>query len=228
MPRPHRILLLILLLALPAGALSAQEPTLPPGWKTRPDAPARLVAEQRVPEGAYRFVTMAPGWHITSGPGLIMYQAEHALAGPAVERPFTVESEMFLFPDASAEEYGLFIAGKALESDGVEYLAFLLRRDGSAGVFHRAGDELHEIHPWTPAESVARIPASGGTAKNVIRVEVTATTVRYMVNGGVIAELPRAHAAVAGSLGFRAGPGVNLHVSTLDVTFRLAPPRPQN
>ena len=43
------------------------------------------------------------------------------------------------------------------------------------------------------------------------------------VNGAAVAKVPRADVRTEGRIGFRIGGGVNLHISSLDVTTRLAP-----
>jgi hypothetical protein len=47
--------------------------------------------------------------------------------------------------------------------------------------------------------------------------------VRFVVNGERVAAWPRASLAVDGAYGFRIGGGVNLHITNLDVTRRVAP-----
>src|SRR3990167_3205028 len=142
--------LLAALGSVPAVVLAQQAPE---GWQWAPDTPATLVTTQEVPDGSFRFVEMAPGWHLTSGPGVVLYHPGHNIDGPAATRSFVVRSEIFLFPDSENGEYGVFLAGKSLSTDAREYLAFLLRRDGSAAVLHRAGGEMHEVWPWTAADS---------------------------------------------------------------------------
>ena len=66
-------------------------------------------------------------------------------------------------------------------------------------------------------------PGGDATAKNVLRVEVGATDVVFSANGKEIAKVPRAGLSTDGAFGFRVGKDLNLHISTLDVTQRLAP-----
>jgi hypothetical protein len=54
-------------------------------------------------------------------------------------------------------------------------------------------------------------------------VEATAGEVIFSVNGTVVAKQPRGSVVVDGPFGLRIGKGVNVHVSRLDVTHRLAP-----
>lgn len=48
----------------------------------------------------------------------------------------------------------------------------------------------------------------------------------FSIDGNAIATLERAQVAPEGRFGFRIGRGVNIHVVRLDLTQRLAPPRP--
>ena len=65
MPRPIRLALLLLDRPRPAPQ-SAQAAKRPDGWKVRLDDPGpdstKLV-----------FAAMAPGWHVTTGPSVILY-----------------------------------------------------------------------------------------------------------------------------------------------------------
>ena len=69
------------------------------------------------------------------------------------------------------------------------------------------------------------MPQAGGegTAKNILRVEVGPTEIAFSANGKDIANVPRAGLATDGVFGFRVGKDLNMHISTLDVTQRLAP-----
>jgi hypothetical protein len=82
------------------------------------------------------------------------------------------------------------------------------------------------LHPWTRHEAVVSHPDDGkAVIRNVLRITADATEVSFWANGLLLAAVPRGQAPVDGWFGFRSGRGVNLHVSTLDLTERLAPPR---
>lgn len=165
-------------------------------------------------DSAYTFDRMPPGWHVTMGPGAVLSDSMHRAEGR-----FVVESEIFLFPNSSESEYGL-VLGK----DGAAWTGFLLRRDGSATIVRRSGATAAPLVPWTVHDSVPR--ASGDAPTRVVaRVEAERDSTHFSVNGARIASVPRSAAAVDGVFGLRIGPGVNVHVSRLDYTRRLAPPR---
>src|SRR5688572_21796033 len=98
-----------LALGVSSGA-SAQH--TPQGWRWVTDRPAA---------GAeLSFITMAPGWHITTKPGTLLFHPGFEGRGR-----YSVEAEIFLFPGDNQEEYGLFIGGSDLEGPRGSYTAFV-------------------------------------------------------------------------------------------------------
>jgi hypothetical protein len=162
---------------------------------------------------------MAPGWHVTMGPGGILYPSDEVLAGP-----FAVESVIFIFPDPSDEGYGIFVGGAGLEGPDRTWIALLARPDGAAGVFRHAGGRTEPLIPWAIHEGVLPQKA-GDSPRNVFRIDASADSVAFEVNGVTIGKMPRAGLSLDGHPGFRVGRGINLHASTMDVTRRLAPTR---
>lgn len=209
--------LLALCLLAPAGA----QMQTPSDWKWRTDEAASLVGEGRAPgDDELFFVAMPPGWHVTTGPGTLLYHPDYQGRGS-----FVVEAEIFLFPGDSQEGYGVFVAGRSLDEAASTpgYLAFLVRRDGRAGVFERSAAGLVPIADWMANEAVVPHAGGEGTAQNVLRVEVGPAEIAFSANGKPITVIPRGDRAPEGHIGFRIGPRVNLHASRLDVTYRLAP-----
>ena len=193
----------------------------PPDWKWRTDAPAVLSNDAKPPDGSWQFTTMAPGWHITTRPGVLLYPTTTEGRGH-----FAVQSEIFLFPGESLQEYGLFVAGRQLDPAGSvpTYLAFVARRDGQAAVLRRTSTGIDTVVAWAPNDAVVPHPGgTTGTAKNVLRVDVGAAEIVFSANGKDVARIPRAGVDTDGAIGFRVGAEMNLHVSTLDVTYKLAP-----
>jgi hypothetical protein len=206
----------VLILAATALGLPAQSDA-PPAWRWTLDGPAAQVAGQSVPDSAWHFVAMPPGWHVTMGPGGVLYDPASVASGR-----FVIEAETFLFPEKSDQGFGLFVGGRDL-SGTPEYIAFLIRHDGR-GAIMRAGATPTLLVDWTPGDSVKAQDASDAV-RNVLRVAVERDSVFFTVNGGRVATVPRMAGAFDGTFGFRVGAGVNLHISTLDYTRRIAPPR---
>ena len=198
------------------STLGGQQLTTPPDWKWRPDTAASVTDSLNTPANAITFVAMPPGWHVTTGPGALLYHPGYVGKGN-----FSVEAEIFLFSGESQNEYGIFLGGNNLDAkNGPSYIAFLARRDGKAAVLQRAEDRVY--HEWMENGAVA--PQTGtANAKNILRVDVNAADVVFSANGKEIVKLPRAKMPIEGNLGFRIGKDINIHASRLDVTHRLAP-----
>jgi len=183
------------LLAIAPSLATAQALQAPEGWITR----------------AERFVEMPPGWHVTAGRGVILYNPQATARGE-----YRIESEGFLFdPKGSEGTYGLILGGRELDSDDQRYIAFEIGPDGNYVVRRQADYEstdlargVHRaIHRWTGADA---------TVKNVLSVDAGATVVRFRVNHDTVAELSRAEVDPDGVFGFRIDSGLNIHVTTLD------------
>lgn len=208
----------LLAAALPVGA--AAQAT---GWRTVTDRPAQVTTEATIPADGWRFTQMAPGWHITTRPGAVMFDPAARAAGR-----YVVESVQILFPGSSQSGSGVMLGGTDLEGSNPAYIAFLVRGDGSAAIERRSGGSTALLAPWMPVPA-ARPQVGNATASNTLRVAVDTDSVRFTVNGQPAATLARAGLALDGLVGFRTGDNMNLHVTTLDIMHRLAPvpaPRP--
>jgi len=189
----------------------------PPGWRWGTDRPARMTSEWNMPDSSWRFVQMAPGWHITTRPGALMYD-------PAIQATgsYVLESIQILFPGTTQTGYGLFFGGRNFDGPGAHYVAFLARRDGHVAVEEHRDSTATTLIPWTQAPSVQQVTGDK-TARNVFRIAVRHDSVLFEVNGVRVAATARTAQSLDGFFGFRTGPDLNLHVTTLDYTRRLAP-----
>lgn len=206
---------IMVLTAVPAAA---QESGIPVGWQLDLDGPASASAGEpgTAPRAdTYWFVEMRPGWHVTMGPGGRLFDSRFR-----GEDRYALEANIFLFPGATQEGYGLFLGGSG-EGAGAVWLAALFRRDGSAA-FLRHGPGVHDwISPWTKYEAVT--PQSGEEATgNLFRVDVRRDSVHVFANGTQLYAVPRTGLVTDGAFGFRIGREVNVHASSLDHTRRLA------
>jgi hypothetical protein len=205
----------VAVVAMAAATLTARQLKTPADWKVRLDGPGSVTATD--PAGnEMMFVAMPPGWHITTGPGALLYHPEYAGRGN-----FSVEAEIFLFPGDSTDEYGVFLGGRDLDSATSHgYVAFVARRDGKGAVIRKGGTS--PIVDWRTNTGILPHPGKD-TVKNVLRVDVGTTDVVFSANGTEVIKLPRTGLNLEGRFGFRVGKGINVHASRLDVTYRLAP-----
>jgi hypothetical protein len=219
--------LILVAALLPLASLAMDEEAPPQGglktptdWTWRLDETAEMSPGGKLAQGQWWFVAMPPGWHISMGPGGVVYHPDYAAKGR-----FVVESEIFLFPDSTDEGVGIFVGGESLgEREEPNYTALLLRKDGMASVARRERGASASLTAWTPVEGVK--PHGGKDAeKHAFRIEVDTKTVTFSVDGAKVASLDRAQIVPDGRFGFRIGRGVNIHVIRLDFTQQLSPPR---
>lgn len=202
-------LLLALALAFPAAG-SAQQGDPPEGWQIRADRPGQDVSE-------VFFVDMPPGWHITTGPAVILWHPDTVATGD-----YRVEMEVFLFdPEGRREAFGFFLGGTDLGGEAQRYTYFLIRDGGEFILKERAGAEAPTLVGWTAHEAILGYAdrADGDvTVRNVLAAEVSGDEVRFLVNGREVARQPREGLSLDGVVGLRVNHRLNLHVTRLDVT----------
>jgi hypothetical protein len=211
--RPSLVLIALLgatTLAAPQEAVAQGTLPRPVGWRILLDGGAR--------DTVY-YVQMPPGWHITTGPGALLFDPAYQ----ASER-FAVEAEMFLFPGTSESGYGIFVGGAGLNGPSASYLAYVARRDGHVRLEHVSpGGTPHALVDWMRAESIKPSQGMEDPVRNVLRMSVERDSIVLEANGSRVTAVPRADLSVEGVFGFRVGPDINLHASRLDHTRRLAP-----
>ena len=206
------LLLPFLALALVgAPRVQAQDPEMQP----QPDWKVRFDQENADPADLY-FVTMTPGWHITTGPSAILYNPSQVGSGN-----YRLEAEIHLFdPGRRREAFGVFFGGSDLEGAAQVYTYFLIRRSGEFLVKTRDGDATGDLVGWTANEAI--VPwtdeTEGDTVLNTLTVEMGPETVRFLVNGTEVQALPRSSVDAEGIVGLRVNHALNLHVTRLEVT----------
>jgi hypothetical protein len=209
------------LLATCTASLAAQTPAAPAAptsWQWRLDAPARLQNGTSVAvDSIFRFEDMAPGWHVTMGPGGFLYDPANSASGR-----FAVQAEMILFPSSSNEEFGLFIGGRDQTAGGEAVSWFVVRRDGKTSAHSSTAGQYQVLSDWTSHEAVKPL-AANGSVRTVVRVLAEPDSVRFFIDGTRVGAWARGALPVDGVYGFRIGRGANLHITNLDITRRHAP-----
>ena len=165
--------------------------------------------------GLETFVSMPPGWHITTGPAGVFWDPALQARGE-----FLAEIEVFLFdPQERREGFGIFVGGSDLEGSAQAYTYFLIRDGGQFLVKRRQGAGSHELIEWTSHDAIRSYTDRGDDAsvRNVLAVEAGRERVRFLVNGREVAALPRSGLQVEGTVGLRVNHRLNLHVSRLEV-----------
>ena len=209
----------VLLTAIAFAPLALAAQGGPPTWRWVLDQPVRLVNGGRFTptDTTWDFVNMAPGWHVTMGPGGHLFDPANSASGR-----FAVEAEMILFPNSSNEEFGVFVGGSRLGEPAAAWSAFTIRRDGRFSARTHQSGQAVTLADWTAHDAVKPLVADG-TVKNYVRILAEPDSVRMFVNGARVGAWPRRTLAVDGTYGFRIGKGTNLHITNLDHTRRHAP-----
>ena len=188
---------------------AAQDFERPDGWQVRFDEPGASEDQLEM------FVSMPPGWHVTSGPAAIYWAPEMEASGN-----YRIEMEVFLFEphQGMREAFGFFAGGRDLDGDNIEYTYFLIRDGGEFIVKRREGADAPTIRPWTGHDAILGWAdrGEGATAKNILAVEAAPDEVRFFVNDAQVSALPRAEVAMDGIYGFRVNHMLNLHISRLE------------
>ncbi len=208
--------ILALGVALP---VRAQELKTPAEWRWRLDRPAALVTEQAVGDSAWRFVAMPPGWHVTTGPGVVLFDPSERASGR-----YALSADFLLFPDPSDAGFGLVLGGADLGQAAAPLLGVQLRRDGAVRVVARREGRLDVLADWALHPGVKPHPGTG-VVGNKLRVDVGTDSLRVFVNDSAVTAVGAAGLATDGQFGLQLGEGLNMHITTLDVTRHLAPAR---
>lgn len=160
-------------------AASLEAGDLPSGWMVRTD---RGETSPR----AVDFASVQGGHRVRPGPRAIYWNPEMRATGL-----YRVRAELHRLNDPGPEAYGLFVGGRDLRTEGQDYLYFLVRRDGSYLVKHRAGTDTHTLVDWTEHSAVRGSDGEGGVS-NTLAVESRPDAVRFLVNGTEVERLERA------------------------------------
>jgi len=180
--------------------------TLPAGWHARPDRAGADMA-------GLRFAPMAPGWHVTTGPAVILWRDADAATGEFTASATIHQTKAPAHPEA----YGMFVAGSGLET-APDYLYFLVRGDGKYMVRHRATNgDVHTVVDWTESPAVHK-QNEAGAASNALTVEGGPWGVRFKVNGTQVGEFPGVKST--GIVGLRVNHNLDVHVADFTVTRR--------
>jgi hypothetical protein len=155
------------------------------------------------------------------GPGGLLFPQ-----GARAEGRFALDAEMITFPDGALDaEVGLFVGGAGLDGAHAAWLAFVVRPDGRVAVLRQEHGSTRALVAWTAVPGVGGRDSTG-FAERRLSVSADPDSVRFFINGRQAGALERTTVAVDGSYGFRIGRAANLHITSLDVTQRLAPYRP--
>jgi hypothetical protein len=180
---------------------------LPAGWSARPDANGDVKN--------IKFVTMAPGYHLTLGPAIILYRQTDKANGPF----HTLATFHQMKKLKHAEGYGLFLGGQALAGKDQKYTYFLVRDDGTYLIKRRDGENTSEISKgWTPNPAIKKGDAEG-KATNLLEIDAkqNPNKIDFKVNGQTVYTADAKEIGTKGIVGIRANHNLDLHIEGFDL-----------
>ena len=163
--RTFTLTALALAVAIPVAAQQADpdKPAkgggkLPAGWQARTDKDAAL--------DNVRFESMGPGWHVTTGPAVILWRPGDQAQGDFEASATLIQTKAPTHPEA----YGIFVGGQALQGPEQSYTYFLVRGDGKFLIKRRTGTTTTNVtEGWTENAAVVKASTANVVASTRIR-----------------------------------------------------------
>jgi hypothetical protein len=160
----------------------------PKGWKVRGDHSTD--ASDPDAAGAIKFVTSGSGFHATNPMASIYWNPANTATGN-----YNLKGTFKLIKSGGYNEYyGLIFGGNGLDGAAQSYLYFMVTDDGTYLIKRREGSSTQGVSPKTPSPAVKK-PDSNGSATNALEVRVKADKIDFVINGTVVASLPKTGAA---------------------------------
>ena len=171
------------------------------GWWGRLDDPKEGRA-------GFRFFTQGTGLHATTGPNIILFDADEDWEGP-----YTTKATLTMTKLASHEvAYGLFVGGQDLDNDKQRYTYFVIRQDGKFLIRKRTGATTANVAgDWADHAAIQK-PNAQGSQTNALAIAVGRDTVTFIANGQTVATQPRSAVDAVGISGLRIGHGLDVQI----------------
>ena len=197
------VLAAVLAVPFVAGAQGVQAD----GWEARLDFEADI-------DSVLSFMPMGDGVHATTtGSGFAIFWQPESMA----EGDFSISATFTQMERSGhANAYGMFLGGSDLQGAGQQYSYFMLRQGGEFLIKKRMGEDLPTLVDWTANDAVNDLDANGSST-NMLTVEASGDTVRFLVNGTEVSTQPRSEVDTDGITGLRVTHLLNVHVSGLNL-----------
>jgi hypothetical protein len=152
-------------------------------------------------------------WVIQTGPAHITYAAKDSARGQYQVSTTIDQLEKPKHPEA----YGVFLGGTNLSDPAKQkYGYFVLRGTGEYLIKTRDGENTVSVVDWTANPKIPKEDASG-KATYKLTVHVAPDTVHFLVNGTLVAAVPKSKFPTDGIAGIRVNH--NLHVDVTPIVI---------
>jgi hypothetical protein len=185
---------------------SAAGTGVPAGYTGVPDH-----ADAKITDAKY---TASGGrWEIQTGPAHIIFAPKDSVKGQYQVTTTIEQLEKPKHPEA----YGVFLGGSNLSDPAKQkYGYFVLRGGGEYLIKTREGDNTTTVINWTADPKLPKEDASG-KATYKVTVHVAPDTVHFVVNGNLVAAVPKSKFPTEGIAGIRVNH--NLHVAVTPISI---------
>ena len=179
---------------------------VPAGYTGVPDH-----ADSKITDAKY--TASAGKWEIQTGPAHIVFAAKDSAKGQYQVSTTIEQLEKPKHPEA----YGVFLGGSNLSDPAKQkYGYYVVRGDGKYLIKTRDGENTTTVIDWTESPKIPKEDASG-KATYKISVHVAPDTVHFIMDGNVVAAVPKSKFPTDGIAGIRVNH--NLHVSVTPLTI---------
>jgi hypothetical protein len=173
---------------------------VPAGFTGRTDNPSAALS-------AAKYTATGGQWEVTTGPAHIVYRPADTGTGQYTASATFEQLEAPRHPEA----YGLFIGGQNLDQPTQRYTYFIVRGTGEYAVKVRDGSETRDVVAFRAGVGMAKADTSG-RATYRLAAQVTADSVRFLVNDRPVTSVAKSAVPAEGIAGLRINH--NLHVRT--------------
>jgi hypothetical protein len=153
-------------------------------------------------------------WEIQTGPAHITYAAKDSAKGEYQVSTTINQLEKPKHPEA----YGVFLGGSNLTDPAKQkYGYFVLRGTGEYLIKTRDGENTASVVDWTANPKIPKEDASG-KATYKLTVHVAPDTVHFLVNGNLVAAVPKSKFPTDGIAGIRVNHNLHVDVAPLVIS----------
>ena len=197
----------VVAVAIPLVVAAQTGGVMADGWESRLDRGMDA-------NSVLHFRTMGSGVHATTagrGAAIFWRSSDTASGNYTISASF-IQTEPSDHPNA----YGLFFGGSDLSADNQQYSYFVIREGSEYLIRKRMGGEIPILVDWTGHAAINDLDADG-RARNVLRVEVGSSQVRFLVNGTEVASQPRSAVDTEGITGLRVNHQLDVHIGDIQL-----------
>lgn len=196
-----------------AAAAAERDPDVAQSGGSVPEGYVALTDKADAQISAASYTASGNDWEVKTGPAHIVYAPKDSASGVYAVSTTIQQLEKPAHPEA----YGVFFGGQHLDDRAAQqYGYFIVRGTGEYLIKTREGDKTNTVVPWTASPNVPK-EDDAGKASYDIKVHFAPDTAHFMVNGKLVAAVPRKEVPSEGVAGLRINH--NLHVDAQPVTI---------